>query len=375
MRSYSNLTDRTYIDIDINALRHNITLARDKVGNTVKIMCLVKADAYGHGAVEVAKHCSDLLDYLGVATVDEGIELRRAGMDLPILVVGDVAKSRYADAINFDMEMTVHSRECAVALNEFCKLTGKRAKVHIAVDTGMGRIGFLPREVDEAISVCKLERIDIKGIFTHFAKADDIDKSYTYRQKRLFDEFVERVKNGGVDAGLRHVANSASILDIPIFCCDMVRMGVMAYGLSPSSDVNSQDLHPVMSWHTRVIHVKTLPGGSCVSYGGEYVTQRDTVVATIAVGYGDGYLRALSNRGRVLVRGQSAPIIGRICMDQTMIDVTHIDGVEVGDIVTLMGRQGDERISADELARLAGTINYEIVCSIAPRVSRIYSIN
>ena len=371
MQEY-NLTDRTYAEIDVEALRHNVRLVRAKVGDGVKIMCLVKADAYGHGAVAVAKHCVDLLDYLGVATVDEGIQLRTSGVELPILVVGDIAKSRYQDAIDFDIEHTVHSLQSAKSLDEFCKSVGKTAKAHIAVDTGMGRIGFLPDEIDDAIKACNLDTLEIKGIFTHFAKADEVDKSYTHNQKRLFDEFVESIKSQGADVGLRHVANSASILDMPYCNCDMVRAGVMTYGLCPSSDVKCRDLRPVMSLYTHIVHIKTLHKGSLVSYGGEYVAQNDVAVATLAVGYGDGYPRALSGKADVLVRGQRAPIIGRICMDQMMIDVTHIDGVSIGDTVTLMGRQGKEYISADELARLAGAINYEIVCGIAQRVPRVY---
>lgn len=235
----------------------------------------------------------------------------------------------------------------------------------------------MPDEVDEAIKVCNLESLDIKGIFTHFAKADEIDKSYTHNQKRLFDEFVESIKSKGADVGLRHIANSASILDMPYCNCDMVRMGIMTYGLCPSVDVRCEELRPVMSWYTHIVQIKTLPKDSYISYGGEYVTQKDTTIATLAVGYGDGYPRALSDRADVLVNGRRAPIIGRICMDQMMVDVTHIDGVKVGDAVTLMGRDGDEYISADELARLAGTINYEIVCGISQRVPRVYvySIN
>ncbi|MDE6372311.1 MAG: alanine racemase [Clostridia bacterium] len=374
LRDLNKLTDRTYVEIDVKALRHNICIARDKVGNDVKIMCLVKANAYGHGAVAVAKYCQDLLDYFGVATIDEGMQLRQNGVDLPILIVGDIAKSRYEDAIDFDIDITAHSLECATSLNEFCKSVGKSAKVHIAIDTGMGRIGFLPEEVDQAVEVCSLDNLEIKGIFTHFAKADEVDKSYTYMQKRKFDEFVERIKRKGADVGLRHVANSASILDVGYCNCDMVRMGVMTYGLSPSPVVNGKSLRPAMSWHSHIVHIKSLPKGRYVSYGGDYVTQDETLVATVAVGYGDGYPRVLSGRSSVLVNGQRAPVIGRICMDQMMIDVTHIEDAKVGDIVTLMGRQGSQTISAEELAGLAGTINYEIVCGIAQRVPRVYKI-
>lgn len=376
MQDNNKLTDRTYVEIDVEALRHNISLARAKVGRAVKLLCLVKANAYGHGAVAVAKYCGDLLDYLGVATIDESIELRQSGVKLPILVVGDVASSRYEDALDYDIELTVHCCDVAKPLNDFCKSRGKIAKVHIAVDTGMGRIGFLPNEVEKAVQVCKLEYLEVKGIFTHFAKSDEIDKSYTNIQKKLFDGFVESMKSAGADVGLRHVANSASILDIPYYNCDMVRMGIMAYGLYPSADVNtSADLRPVMSFHTHITHIKTLPKCNSVSYGGEYITQEDTAVATIAVGYGDGYPRALSNKGYVLVDGKRAPILGRICMDQTMIDVTHIESVKVGDIATLIGRQGDDEITADDIAKFAGTINYEIVCGVASRVPRVYSLH
>ncbi len=373
MQDRNKLTDRTYIEIDVNALRHNIEVVRAKVGRDVKILCLVKADAYGHGAVEVAKNCADLLDYFGVATVDEGIELRKSGASLPILAVGDVAKSRYADAVDFDIELTLHSFEVAKSLNEYCVSSGKIAKVHIAVDTGMGRIGFLPDEVSQAVEACRLSNINVKGIFTHFAKADERDKSYTEMQKNLFDVFVESMKSAGAEVGLRHVANSASILDMPSNNYDMVRMGIMTYGLFPSNDVDTtDDLRPVMSMHTHIVHIKRLPKGRSISYGGDFVTQKNTLVATIAVGYGDGYPRALSGKGSVLVGGKRAPIIGRICMDQTMIDVTHIQDVKVGDTVTLLGCQGKEKITANDIAKLVGTINYEIVCGIAPRVNRVY---
>lgn len=373
MLDYNKLTDRTYVEIDVDALRHNINLARARVGSKVKILCLVKANAYGHGAVEIVKHCGDLLDYLGVATIDEGIELRQNGVNLPILVVGDVAKSRYVDAVDYDIEITVHSLQGAKTLDDFCKSNGKIAKAHIAVDTGMGRIGFLPNEVTDAVEVCGLDHIAVKGIFTHFAKADERDKSYTDMQKKLFDEFVESIRGVGADVGLRHVANSASILDLPNCNCDMVRMGIMTYGLFPSTEVDATaDLRAVMSLYSHIIHIKTLRKGQSISYGGDYVTQRDTVVATVSVGYGDGYPRALSNKGYALIGGKKAPILGRVCMDQTMIDVTHIQDARVGDRVTLIGRDGEENITADDIAKLVGNINYEIVCSIAPRVPRIY---
>lgn len=366
------LDERTYLTIDVVALRRNISLVKAKTGNS-KIMCMVKADAYGCGAARVAKYCEDLVDYFGVASVDEGVELRKSGIVLPILVVGNAAPSRYADAVDFDIRLTVSSLEAAQSLNDFCLERGKRAKVHLAIDSGMGRIGFLPNELNQAVRACRLDRVFVEGIFTHFAKADESDKAYTLLQKRVFDDFVCGMWNNGVSVGLRHVANSAAILDMPGCNYDMVRMGLITYGLYPSvfTDRNI-DLTPVMSWYARIVHIKTLPKGSMVSYGGDYVTKGDTQIATLAVGYGDGYPRALSDRGRVIVAGRRVPIVGRVCMDQTMVDVTGIDDVKAGDIATLVGSQGEIAVTLDELAKLCNTINYEVACGISHRVARKY---
>lgn len=367
------MIDRTYAEIDVDALRDNIRIVREIVGDEVKILCLVKAQAYGHGAVAVATYCQDLLDYLGVATVDEAIGLRRSGIKLPILVVSDVSPDRYDDALRYDVELTVHSQESAISLDAFCKRVGERAKVHLAVDSGMGRIGFLPDEIDVAARAYELANLHFVGIFTHFAKADEADKTYTRKQKKVFDDFVSNLRSRGIDVGLCHIANSASILDMRDCNYQMARMGIMTYGLFPSEQLSgTAKLRPAMSWRARISHIKTLPKGNSIGYGGAYTTTRKTTVATVAVGYGDGYPRALSNKGYMLIGGKKAPILGRICMDQTMVDVTDIAGVKVGDTATLMGEQGEERISAEQLANWANTINYEIVCGVAKRVPRIY---
>ncbi|MCI9291282.1 MAG: alanine racemase [Clostridia bacterium] len=364
---------RTYLIIDKSAIRRNISAAAYKLGKDVKIMCLVKADAYGHGAISVAKCCADIVDYFGVATVGEGVQLRRSGIDLPILIVGDAPPRSFEDAVKYSLQLTVHSLQCAQSIDSFCKSRGASARVHIAIDSGMGRIGFLPGELSDIRQVFALKNLRVAGIFSHLSKADELDKSYSHMQIKQFTDVVSLLQKDGYDVGLRHIANSAAILDMTVGGCDMARMGIMTYGLYPSLCVDrSADLAPAMSWYARISHIKTLPKGMAVSYGGDFVTKRATAVATLSVGYGDGYPRALSNKGHVLVRGRKAQIIGRICMDQTMIDVTDIPGVNVGDVAVLIGSQGDLSVTAEDIASWADTINYEIVCGISRRVPRLY---
>lgn len=363
--------DRTYLAIDRSAIRNNILSVSKSLGKDVKIMCLVKADAYGHGAVGVAKSCADIVDYFGVATVDEGVELRQNGIVNPILVIGDAPPCKYLCALEYGLQLTVHSLCGAVELNCYCKSVGKTAPVHIAIDSGMGRIGFLCDEIDQVKKVFAMRNLHIKGIFSHFSKADENDKTYTRIQNANFLSVVERLSQDGCDVGIRHIANSAAVLDLPDFAYGMVRMGIMTYGLYPSIDVSkSIILSPALSWYARICHIKTLPKGSPVGYGGDFVTPAKTSVATLSVGYGDGYPRALSNKGCVLIGGQKAPIIGRICMDQTMVDITHIGGIKVGDSAVLIGKQGDLSITAEDVAEWANTVNYEIICGISHRVLR-----
>ncbi|MDE6188777.1 MAG: alanine racemase [Clostridia bacterium] len=355
---------RTYCQIDLQALRSNIVKIKSLLSHSTKLAFVVKANAYSHGAVEVAKACEDLVDFFGVATAEEGAELRKNGLNLPILILGATLPNDFNLLTEYDLQATVYSLESAILLNSYCEQNFVKAKVHLAVDTGMGRIGFLPNEKDLALKAAALANLNIEGIFTHFACADSKDKTFTKLQTERFEDFIAYLKKSGVNIPLVHASNSAGVLDGG-YSYGMVRCGLIAYGLYPSQEVEKKiELAPALSWHTLITHIKTLSKGSSVSYGATFVAEREVKVATLSVGYADGYPRILSGKASVLVKGKRAKIIGRICMDQMMIDVTDIDGVNVFDEVTLIGSQGEERISAEELADLANTINYEILCGI-----------
>ncbi len=367
-----NTTMRTYCLIDTSALLENVKTIKSKLSDGVKLMCVVKANAYGHGGIEVARLCKDEADYFAVATVEEGVELRKNGISLPILILGNTPPCDFGKLIKYDLQATVFSGESAKLLDTFCKGLNVKAKVHIAVDSGMGRIGFLPNEINSAGEVFSLRNLTTQGIFTHFACADERDNDYTDLQISRFNAFLDGLKNTGINLPIVHACNSAGILNSrPNY--SMVRAGIALYGLDPSSNVGaSSGLRPALSWHTSVIHIKNLKKGEGVSYGRTFVADKEMVVATLPVGYADGYPRILSGKSYVLIRGKRAPVLGRICMDQMMVDVSDIDGVSLYDDVTLIGRQGGEEISAERLGRLAGSVNYEIVCSISQRVKRIY---
>jgi len=364
--------ERTYAAVDIDAIRYNIGLVREKVGDR-KIILVVKADAYGHGASKVALLCSDIVDEFAVATVEEGVKLRRCGAVLPITVLGNTVREKFAGLIDYDLRACVFSQDSAYKLNCFCKKLGVKARAYIAMDSGMGRIGFLPDEVDGAVEAASMSNLIIDGIFTHFACADCADKSYTLAQQRVFNKFIEELRGRGVSLGCEHSANSAALMEQKDITGNAVRMGIMAYGLYPSTETGSNwRLKEAMSWHTRIVHIKTLPIGASVSYGAVFTAKRITRVATLPIGYADGYPRALSDKGCVLIRGRRAPIIGRVCMDQTMVDVTDIRQAEIDDEVTLIGAMGEERIGAEELGAKSGSFNYEIVCGIGARVPRYF---
>ncbi|MBD5100922.1 MAG: alanine racemase [Clostridiales bacterium] len=365
-------TMRSYCLIDCDALRHNVQTIKSKLASGEKLMCVVKANAYGHGAVEVAKVCEDAADYFGVATDDEGVELRENGIFLPILILGNTPPCDYQKLIDYDLQATVFSIQSAMLLNSFCKEKNVKAKVHIAVDSGMGRIGFLPDEKDLARQVFCLKNLSVEGIFTHFACADEEGNNYSELQKERFDDFLDYLKNSNIDIPLVHACNSAGIL-YGKGQYSMSRAGIALYGLDPSSSVGgSLPLKPALSWHTSVAHIKKLKKGEGVSYGRTYVAKEERIIATLPIGYADGYPRVLSSKFHVLIKGKRAPIVGRICMDQMMVDVSDIDGVSLYDDVILIGEQDGERISAEQIAKRADTINYEIVCSISQRVKRIY---
>lgn len=367
---------RIYADIDLNAIKHNIFEIRKHTAANVKIMPVIKADGYGHGAVMVAKALDDYVDYFSVAIYEEAMELRRAGVKKPILILGYVSPCYYAELIENNITLTVFRLDMAEKISSAAVSVNRTAKIHIKVDTGMTRLGF---DVDGASTdivkeISALPNIEIEGVFTHFATADEANPDYSNKQFSLFTEFTEKLEKMGINVPIKHICNSAGILQFPERHLDMVRAGILTYGLYPSDfvDKSKLSLKPALSLKTHVVNIRKVSKGTSISYGRTYTPDRDIVVATIPVGYADGYPRVLSNRGRVLIKGKYAPIIGRICMDQIMVDITSIPGTEIDDSVTLIGYDGDKYISADEIASLSGTINYEIICQIGKRIPRNY---
>lgn len=366
---------RTWGEIDLDALAHNFRAIRRLVPPDTKIMVPVKADAYGHGVGEVARTLvEEGADMFGVASLDEALELKSEGIYLPILVLSPAGFGEVSEIVENGLACTITNLPFATRLSEAAVRLHKLASVHIEIDTGMGRSGVLPEDtVGFFEQVVALEAIRIEGVFTHFSNAEEPDKSFAQQQLDRFRSVLGELTTRGYDVGLRHAANSAALIDLSPSIFDMVRPGLILYGLYPSPAVARRiEARRVMSLKTRVVHVQQLPVGASVSYGRTFRVARPSTIATISVGYGDGYDRAFSNVGRVLVRGRSAPIVGTVCMDLTMIDVTEIPGVSVDDEAVLLGADGEEEITADELARLSGTISYEIIARIGPRVPRVY---
>jgi len=364
-----------WVEVSLDNIRYNLKQVKRNVSQETLIMAVVKADGYGHGAIPVARAAVGAgADRLAVALPVEGKELREAGFDLPIQVMGEVLPQQIPVLIDNDLIPTVSKKETAKELNRLAISKNIKKKIHIKIDTGMGRIGIFPGEAINFIRyVNNLERLKIEGLMTHFAKADEEDKEYTYHQWEKFNYVIRKIEEEEINIPLKQVANSATIIELPQMSLDIVRPGIMIYGLRPSPEVDEDfSLRPVMSFKARILYLKETPGGHGISYGATYITPERRKIATIPVGYADGYPRLLSNRGQVLIHGKRAPIRGRICMDQIMVDVTDIPDVKVEDEVVLIGKQGDEEITATELADLTGTINYEIVCGISKRVPRIY---
>lgn len=368
--------DRVWAEIDLDAVYHNVAAAKALLQDNTKLMAVIKADGYGHGAVPLAKVLDPLADAYGVAILEEGIELRQAGITKPILILGYLPDTLYRSMIEYDMMTAVYTEEMAYALSKAAQDMGKPAKIHIKLDTGMSRIGFLPGEesLESIRQIAGMPGIQIEGCFTHFARMDEADKTKAKEQFRRFMEFTAQIEEAGVTLPVRHASNSAGIIEMPQVHLDMVRDGISIYGLYPSGQVAKHrlPLTPAMQWKSVVSYVKTLPAGIEIGYGGTYTTQRETRVATIPVGYADGYPRALSNRGYVLIHGQKAPILGRVCMDQFMVDVTEIAGVHIKTPVTLFGRDGDAVLPVEEVADMSGSFNYEFVCDVGKRVPRVY---
>ena len=365
--------DSTRVNIDLDIIAQNFDAVCQKAG--VPVMAVVKADAYGHGAIQVARLLQDKCAFFGVSSMLEAMELRQAGLKNPILILGHMPVNAYPTAIREGIRPTIFHYEDALALSQAAQEAGKDAPFHFAVDTGMNRIGFRPtaEDADLCAQIAKLPGLVPEGLFSHFATADCEDLSRSRYQAQLFDGFYAMLQQRGVHIPIRHLDNSAGLMNFESHY-EMVRSGIVTYGMYPSSEVSTDllKLEPALQWLSRVTHVKTLPAGQEISYGGTYTTTRETVVATIPVGYADGYRRSLSGKFHVLIRGQKAPILGRICMDQMMVDVTHIPGVTLNDRVVLVGKFDDEEITMEQIAAEADSFNYEFVCGISRRVPRIY---
>lgn len=370
-------TDRlvSWAEIELEAIRQNVRSFRNHVGDTVQVMAVVKANAYGHGAVPVAKAALEAgAARLAVHRLTEGIELRQAGITAPVLVLGYTPPPGAEDFVRWNLTPTMITPEFAMALSSQAEAQGKVVPVHVKVDTGMNRFGLFPEEVLPYLSVVsKMKGLRLEGMFTHFATADSLDQTWILQQVKVFDEVIAAVKNAGIDIPLVHAANSATTMKYPQAHYNAVRPGIAMYGMRPSSEWEPVfELHPALTLKSRVSRVRDLPAGAGISYGRTFVTSRPTRAALVTVGYGDGYHRILSNKGVVLIHGQRAPVLGRVCMDQFVVDVTGIPGVQQDDEVVLVGRQGNERVSAEEVGRLAGSINYEVTTGLLPRVIRKY---
>ncbi|WP_018249428.1 alanine racemase [Orenia marismortui] len=362
----------TWLEIDLNALKHNIREVRSKLDNSTDIMAIVKANAYGHGTVEIAKAALyEGINWFGVATVAEGIELRNAGIDANILVLGTLLNEQIDNIVKYNLTPTVYDYNLAKELSKL----GKDIKIHIKIDTGMGRIGFLPKNAKEEIKrIFNLPNIKIEGLFTHFAKADT-DKNYTLKQLKRLNKLIKTLEEDDIRIPIIHSSNSAAIINFPEAHYNLVRMGIILYGLYPDNRlVDKLNLKPVLSWKAKLVHVKEIEKGRGISYGCTYITKSKTKVGTLPVGYHDGYSRSLSAKAEVLFNGNRSPVIGTICMDQMMIDLTGLDA-KAGDIVTLIGKDKEEEVSVNELATKLDTINYEIISRIAPRVPRVFYEN
>ena len=365
-----------YVKIDMDAILQNYRAIQTKAG--VPVMAVIKADAYGHGAVQIARLLQAECPFFGVSSVSEALELRHAGIDTPILILGHTPVSAFPLLVGAGIRPTIFSLEEAQALSSHAQQQGVIASLHLAVDTGMSRIGF--QATEEAADICgqiaKLPSIEVEGLFSHFATADSEDLTRSRAQAALFDRFAEMLRHRGVCVKIHHLDNSAGIMNFDGHY-QMVRSGIITYGMYPSSEVSPEllALTPALSWHSRVSHVKTLPAGRQISYGGTYVTIKDTRVATVPVGYADGYRRALSSKFYVLIHGKKAPILGRVCMDQMMVDVTDIPETAVNDSVTLIGTDGCETITMEQIAAAADSFNYEFTCGISRRVCRCYTKN
>ena len=370
---------RVWAEVDLDAIRENMVHMKENIAENTKILAVIKTDGYGHGGVPIAKMLEQLDFMFGyaAATYEEAHVLREAGVKKPILILGYTFPYCYEELIREEIRPAVYRRDTVEELAAAAAKVGKKAKVHIKVDTGMGRIGITPDEegLEFVRFLIEHPELEVEGIFTHFAKSDEADKTSANHQLELFQDFIKKIQTElGITIPVKHCSNSAAILEMPQANMDMVRAGITTYGLYPSEEV-SKDIVPLraaMSLYSHIVYCKTIHAGQSVSYGGLFTAQKDTRVATIPVGYGDGYPRSLSGRGYVLIHGKRAPILGRVCMDQFMVDISEIPEAMDGDKVTLLGMDGTERITAEELGELSGRFNYEFVCDLGKRIPRVY---
>lgn len=368
---------RTYLKIDLNRLEHNFNSVRNKLPSNVKVLGVIKANAYGHGAVEIGRFLDDKCDFFGVACIEEAIELKRSGIKTPILILGRVFPFDIEAAVKYDIRIPIFSYADAVALSEEAVKQKKSVPFHFCIDTGMSRIGFQVNE--ESADICKriteLPNIFAEGLFSHFATADEADLSKAVEQRNKYKSFCDMLGDREIEIPIKHLNNSAGIMNFDEYF-DMCRMGIITYGLYPSEEVDKSllDIEPIMSWYTKISHIKVLEPEREISYGGTYKTDKPTKVATIPIGYADAFPRCLSNKGKVIINGKYAKILGRVCMDQFMVDVSDID-CNVNDEVVIVGTQKDAYISMEELSNSAYSFNYELPCRIPARVNRVYVYN
>ncbi|MGF0034509.1 alanine racemase [Bariatricus sp. SGI.154] len=374
MKQYTRICAR----IDLDAIEYNVEMMKKNMEDGTKMLAVIKSDGYGHGAMQVARFLlpKEYIWGYAIATLDYAVVMKRQGITKPILVLGCIFPGQYQDMLDYEIRMTVYTTEMAKEVSDLAVSMGKKAYIHVKLDTGMSRLGFPINEesADEIETISKMPNLVMEGMYTHFAKADEEDKAFTNYQLNQYLWMKKELKDRGVTFSYYHCSNSAGIIDVKDAHLDLVRAGIATYGLYPSEEVKKDNvpLRPAMELISHVAHVKWVEEGTPVSYGGTYVTDKKTRIATVPIGYGDGYPRSLSNKGYVLIHGKRANVIGRVCMDQMMVDVTDIDDVKFGDKVTLVGTDGDENLPVEVLSELSGRFNYEFVCALGKRIPREY---
>lgn len=367
--------NRSYAKINLGAIDHNLQEIKKLLPDGVKTLAVVKADAYGHGLVPVSKHIESKIDYFAVATVEDALDLRASGIDKPIIILSFTSPLQYAELIEYDITATMYNLDEAKQLSDLAEKKGKKATVHVPIDTGMGRIGFTPDEkgADAVEQISKMKGIYLEGLFSHYAMADYKDKTEALKQTALFDNFIELLNKKGIEIPIKHMNNSAGTMELHKKY-DMCRVGMALYGFYPSEEMDKENvkLRPAMEVFSHIVHLKTVEKGTKIGYGHIYEAPDERRIATICMGYADGYKRDLTGKGYVLIKGRKAPIVGKICMDQFMVDVTGIPDLRVGGRVVIMGESEGEMLSAETLGAMCHSFNYEIICSFMPRVKRIY---